>query len=257
LRNDQISKAAQLLLDARTNSYQLEQLPPDLRPSTIEDALAIQCKLFEMLGGSHVGWFLGGTNGSPTIPLPYAAPILSGSLHESGAVFRSSDFLTFDVDVEFGFTFGRNLPPRTQGYRKSEIFESIVSIHPTLDIVNSHFVNLDTVGWTSIVADNGTDGVVVRGPSTLFNKVSDLAFMEVKLFVNGRHTLSGTGSKIMGNPVNALCWFVCHMSNRGKLIREGDFLATGSCTEIYVAKVGDRVRADFGDIGSVEAIYNE
>ncbi len=216
MRRDEIQRAAELLFKARSGSFQLERLPENLTPANLDDALEIQAELFQMLGGSQVGWFLGGTNGSTHFPTPYAAPILTGALHDSGAVFRKADFLTFDIDVEFGFTFGQELRPQPDGYQVSDILEAVESIHPTLDIVNAHFKDLERVGWPSAVADNGSDGVVVRGPGMPLKLAGDLNSIDVKLIVNGRHVLSGTGQRIMGNPVEALCWFVNDMGKRGQ-----------------------------------------
>jgi 2-keto-4-pentenoate hydratase len=249
---ESVDRAARLLLHARQNKYQIEGLPAADRPKNLEDGYAIQRRLFDLLGGKQSGWFLGGTNGAPDMPVPYATPILLDKLHESPAVL--SRFLTWYVDVEFGFTFGDDIAPRNGPYALDEILGTVKSVHPALDIVNSHFKNLGAVGWQSMLADNGSDGAVVRGTGTAKWHPEDLNRVQVKLLVDGEVVRTGFGERIMGNPVNALIWFVNYMSGEGRTIRAGEFLATGCCTDGYSAHPGQHIKAEFGQFGSVEAI---
>lgn len=82
-----------------------------------------------------------------------------------------------------------------------------------------------------------------------------LADHEATLFVDGTMRLSGRGRQIMGNPLTAMTWFVNHMAERRIAIAEGAVVSTGSCTEVYAGRVGERVVADFGSFGTVEAHF--
>lgn len=250
-----IDRAAHLLLEARRKGRQLEALPEACRPTDLDDANAVRKRLVELLGVGTCGWFLGGTNDSEVIPVAYAAPILDGNLHVSPAELSAQEFVTFEVDVEFGFRTACDIPPGEREFNDEETASLIASLHPTLDIVNSHFVDLEAVGWPSIVADNGTDGAVVYGPGVETWSPDELPDHEATLYVNGAPILSGTGRKIMGNPLSAFTWFVNCMSGTGQTVPAGTFVSTGSCTEVYAGVIGDHVKADFGALGSVEARY--
>ena len=254
---ESIEQAAALLLDARKRKYQLDSIPPAFRPMSLDEAYAIQQHLFDLLGTGSVGWFLGGTNGSKVIPAPYAAPILKGALLDSGADLSQDVFISWEVDVEFGFTFGSDVLPRETLYTIEEVVSFVASIHPTLDVVNAHFKNLKTVGWPSIIADIGTDGAVVRGKGVSNWDAASLGNLEVDLFVNETRILTGAGNTIMGNPVNALAWFVRHMSEQKRTVKAGEFVATGSCTDIYIGRLNDHIRADFGVYGIVKATLTD
>ena len=255
MMDEAVETAARLLLDARRKGRQLEGLPEACRPTDLAGALAVQRRLVELLGTGSCGWFLGGTNGSEVIPVAYAAPILDGNLRSSPAKVSARDFLTFEVDVEFGFRTACDILPGEHDIDDDEAAAFIASIHPTLDIVNSHFVDLAAAGWPSIIADNGTDGAVVHGPGTEIWSPNTLPEAVVTLHVNGEPVLSGQGRQIMGNPLHAFTWFVNHMAGRGEMLPAGTFVSTGSCTDVYTCAVGDHVKADFGALGTVEATY--
>ncbi len=250
-----VDLAARLLFEARRERRQLDALPGECRPTDLDDANAVRERLVDLLGVETCGWFLGGTNGSAVIPVAYAAPILDGNLRASPARLSSREFITFEVDVEFGFRTAYDIPPDAKQLDEEEAVNLIASIHPTLDVVSSHFVDLEAVGWPSIVADNGTDGAIVYGPGTKTWSREDLPDHEATLYVNGEPFHSGKGRQIMGSPLSAFTWFVNHMAETGQTIPAGSFVSTGSCTEVYAGTIGDHVRADFGTLGTVEATY--
>lgn len=250
-----IDMAAFLLLETRRDGRQLESLPETCRPTDLDGANAVRKRLVELLGLEVCGWFLGGTNGSEVIPVAYAAPILDGNLLGSPAELSAKEFITFEVDVEFGFRTACDIPPIGHEVDDEESAGFIASLHPALDIVCSHFVDLESVGWPSIIADNGTDGAIVYGSGVETWSPDELPDHEVTLYVNGEAALSGTGKQIMGNPLSAFTWFVNHMSVTGETIPAGAFISTGSCTEVYAGGIGDHVKADFGMFGTVEARY--
>ncbi len=253
-----IEKAARLLLDTRKKKYQIGDIPVEYRPTNLEEAYAVQGCLFELIGSGHVGWFLGGTNTSESSEhgaIKFLAPILDGALHESPVELSQEVFMTWYVDVEYGFTFASDVFPRDTPYSFEEILSFVASIHPTLDIVNSQYKDLSAIGLPSMIANIGADGAIIRGSGTTNWSASNLVDHEATLFVNGNRTFSGTGRTILGNPVNALMWCVNHLSKRGQKIGAGKFVATGSCTEVYDGRLHDRVIADFGELGSVEATF--
>jgi 2-keto-4-pentenoate hydratase len=250
-----VMRAAKVMFDARKGKYQIDAIPLADRPVTLEDAYAVQHRLFDMLGGKRDGWFLGGTNDSPVIPVQYAAPILEGCLQNSGAQLSAQEFITWEVDVEYGFTLGLNVNPRPDGYTLQEVTQVIATVHPTFDIVNCHFKDFDTVGWPSIIADIGVDGAIIRGPGTIDWTPEELAELPASLFVNGDLIEIGSGAKIMGNPLNALHWFINHACREGMVLPVGEFVSTGSCTNIFYGKLGDHVTADFGKLGTVEVHF--
>jgi len=59
----------------------------------------------------------------------------------------------------------------------------------------------------------------------------------------------------MGHPVTSLTWLINWARERGRPVRAGDVVSTGTCTGHLFAAPGDTVRADFGPFGVVQARF--
>jgi hypothetical protein len=57
-----VEEAARILYEARVGHYQIDALPWDCTPRTIDDAYAVQQRLLELLDADEAGWLLGFTN---------------------------------------------------------------------------------------------------------------------------------------------------------------------------------------------------
>jgi 2-keto-4-pentenoate hydratase len=60
---------------------------------------------------------------------------------------------------------------------------------------------------------------------------------------------------MMGHPVEAVTWFVNHLSRRGITLSAGCFVTTGSCTGVIPAPGPCQAVADFGPLGTVRATF--
>jgi 2-keto-4-pentenoate hydratase len=74
-------------------------------------------------------------------------------------------------------------------------------------------------------------------------------------YLNGHYIKSGRASAAMGHPVTSLTWLINWARERGRSIRAGEVVSTGTCTGHLFAAPGDTVRADFGSFGVVQARF--
>jgi 2-keto-4-pentenoate hydratase len=88
-------------------------------------------------------------------------------------------------------------------------------------------------------------------------KVFDLKTHEVVLMVNGETKLRGSGSEVLGHPLNSLTWMANTLVEHGSGLKAGDLISTGVCTDLYHANPGDEIVADFGKIGKVELSFDK
>ena len=106
-----------------------------------------------------------------------------------------------------------------------------------------------------IIADNGTDGTLVVGRSVAGWRGIDLAAMSVELRINGTKVACGEGRNVMGHPLSALTWLSNTLNRRGRHLRAGELVNTGTCTEIRFAALGDTILATFEGLGAVEVVF--
>jgi 2-keto-4-pentenoate hydratase len=81
----------------------------------------------------------------------------------------------------------------------------------------------------------------------------DLSAHTVVATVSDEETRTGKGANVLGDPRLALTWLVNELSGIGVPLRAGEVVTTGTCIVPVPIAPGDRIRADFGVLGVVEA----
>lgn len=255
MSSDPTERAAQILFAARRHGRQIDALPDDCRPRDRDEAYAIQDRLLGLLGAETAGWFLGGTSAESRrmlqMPEPYAARLISSTVCRSPAVLNGDSFFSRGIDVEFAFLLGADLVPGEQPFTSAEVADAVDTLVPAIDMVNSHYRDWSNLDWPSVVADNGTDGVIILGTPIKDWRGLDLPAMQTGLTVDGLHVASGSGAEVLGDPLAALTWLANHVVARGDWLRAGQLVVTGSSTKIYFALARAGVVATFAGLGDV------
>ena len=70
------------------------------------------------------------------------------------------------------------------------------------------------------------------------------------MMINGVLRGTGTGDRALGDPLNVLLWLANQQSTEGRGLKSGEIVSTGTCTGLDPVLPGDRVQADFGDLGT-------
>ena len=69
------------------------------------------------------------------------------------------------------------------------------------------------------------------------------------LEVNGEEVAQDLGEKVLGHPLNALCWLANELGKRGESLKRDQVITTGVVVDkLVLAKVGDTVTVDYGDL---------
>ncbi|KQP94109.1 hypothetical protein ASF60_13475 [Methylobacterium sp. Leaf113] len=100
-------------------------------------------------------------------------------------------------------------------------------------------------------ADLGLDVIHVIGPRVPDWRAADLAATAISLSLDGHTVARGRGADTFGTPVAGVAWLARRLSNRGRRIEAGEIVATGSCTGLVQVVPGQRVRAEFQNLGAV------
>jgi 2-keto-4-pentenoate hydratase len=256
LTAEQIDEASTLLVEARRNNAMLDCIPRRCRPQTLREAYAIQDRFIELLGADTRGWFGACTNQAIQKLLdldePYYARLLSEHIYQSPATLSTDDYPPMVLECEFGFEVDRDFFPGPDPYSREEIESAVVQVCPTIEVVAGHLNNWPEQDVFSVIADNGTDGALIVGAGNEGWRSIDLTDTVVTLWINGKVKRQGTGANVLGDPFGSFVWLVNALMRDGKSVRAGDIHNTGTATDIYWAKPGDRAHVDFGAIGTVD-----
>jgi len=238
----------------------LTELPPAARPATPQAGYQCQARFIEQLTGRNHGHVMGYkiacTNAIAQrflgMPEPFYGRLLSASTFDSPARLSAGDFFMRIIESEFAFQLARDLPPSAQPVDREQIAAALAGVLPGIEIVDSRFTSWTTVGAPSLIADNACHGAWVKGALLTDWRHLDLAAQAVELRVNGSVVQRGSGSAVLGHPLNALEWLVERLHAQGIGLKAGEYVTTGVTTDIYDAQAGDHLVADFGPVGAVE-----
>jgi 2-keto-4-pentenoate hydratase len=203
-------------------------------------------------GERQVGWKVAQTSEATRRQFGFPEPVF-GCLMEDG-VRRSGHAYGRDELVRPGCepeVCVRLAAPLSGGVDAAAVRRAIEALHPAFEIIE---VRGDIAAQKALaIADNvAQKGVVLGGPMPL-GEVLDLAAMECRVVFNGREAARGWGDAVLGDPVNAVVWLAGKLAEFGLRLKAGDLVMTGSITRMLPLSPGDRARAEFAGIGTVEA----
>jgi 2-keto-4-pentenoate hydratase len=180
---------------------------------------------------------------------------MSAFCFDSPALVDAEQFFMRVVEAEFGFRMAHDLPPLSRPRDREEVAAAVEGVIPAIEIVDSRFESWTTIGAVSLIADNACNAAWVRGALLKDWRGIDLAAQAVRVTVNGKLVREGSGSAVLGHPLNALQWLANSLNSRGSSLRAGQYVTTGITTEVYMAERGDRITADFGAVGTAELVF--
>lgn len=253
------ARAASLLSGSWMAGHHIEDLPADCRPSSRAEGYAVQA-LWSGMAGPVGGWKIAATSqaGQRHIAVsgPLAGPVFAHRVVSDGATVSLASNRMRVAECEIVFGFGRDLAPRAQGWSRDEVLAAIASVHPGIEVPDSRFLQFERAGEAQLIADCACSNDMVMGaPVAPDARMLSLATLEVQARVSDGRTPQGVGSNVLGDPLEALMWFVREMGTTGQTVRQGQFLTTGACVPPIPIEPGQRVEVDFGWLGRIAASF--
>ena len=266
MENSKINIAADILYNARKNIKRIKELPKDCEPKSIQEAYAIQDELTKRYISEKekiliIGKKIGCTNNAAKIQLnikeSFFGNMFSNNVSKSNTIIKPSKFFSPFVEPEFSFLMKDELDVSKAPYSPNIVYESILAVLPSIELVDSRYEDWTSVGVNNLIADNAVHAHWVYG-----DEKRDLNFINfndhsVDLFINEQFIEKGNASNVMGNPINSLTWLINNLALVGKTLSKNCYVTTGTCTKAIPIFKGDKVTADFGKLGTVSFDFKE
>ena len=260
---DEVLAAAQLIVRARQERTPLAALPPHLQPQDEAAGYEIQHEVHWLLA-EHAGDFAGYKIGCTSkvmqdylrIPHPCAGGVFARGVHGSGAALHAADFVRVGVECEIAVRLAQDLLPLDAPFTIERVADAIGDCHPAIEIVDDRYVQWETLGAPTLVADDFFAAGCVLGPAVGRDAVADLAAVQGRALINDVLAGQGTGADVLGHPLHALAWLANHLASRGDGLEAGQLVLTGSLVKTVWLKPGDRVRMELDGLGTVEARFD-
>jgi 2-keto-4-pentenoate hydratase len=128
---------------------------------------------------------------------------------------------------------------------------------PGIEVPDSRFAHFERAGQAQLIADCACcHEMLVGHPSSALDRLTDLAALPVQARLSDGRLFEGVGSNALGDPVEALRWFLGEMSAAGQRIEAGHFLTTGACVTPIAVEPGQAMEADFGWLGAMRVRFD-
>jgi 2-keto-4-pentenoate hydratase len=180
---------------------------------------------------------------------PAGGRIFARTIHASPATLHAGDFMHLGLEFELGLRLGRDLPAAGAPYDRTSVAPAVATCMPAFELIedrNADYADLDAA---SILTDKCWCGGVVLGPEIAGWQDLDLAAVPVELIWNGAVVDAGVTGAAMGHPFEALAWLANLLASRGRCMRAGEIVITGSALKTRFPAVGDEVTYRIAGLG--------
>ena len=201
-------------------------------------------------GIQRVGWKVGATNKAVRAQLGVDSPAF-GSLLEnavlwSGRALEVGGAAGAHVECELCFRVKDSL---ADAKTIEDVAKHVSYVFPAFEVIEKR-VSLKDVGVA--LADNAETWRIVLGDPIVPEPGLDFSKITCTLSVDGSEVETGTGDLVMDNPLNSLLWLATSLHALGRELRPGELVMTGSFVRQRPLTPGERARAEFSGIGSVD-----
>jgi 2-keto-4-pentenoate hydratase len=257
-----IRSAAEAIAAARRDRAPLAPLAADTSPATEAEGYRIQEAVHDLLAphvGVRVGYKIGCTSAVMQeylhIPHPCGGGVFAKGVHDSGVSLKAKDFVRVGVECEIAVRLARDLLPTEEPFTAEWVGEAIDAYYPAIEIVDDRYVNWETMGAPTLVADDFFAAGCVLGRGVPRSAAPDLLKVTGRALINGEAVGQGTGAEVLGHPHNALAWLANHLAADGRGLRAGEIVLTGSLVKTVWLNAGDRVAMKLSGLGNVSATF--
>ena len=262
--NPRLKRAAWFLVDAHADREPFGPFPDDAVPHSVDEAYAVQDAFVELK--SRACGPVAGYKIALTTPAMRAMVGLNdsigGVMHEKQVVrapasVHAADYGRLIVEFEVAVQLGADLAVSTHHSRES-VAGAVGAVMPAFELADDRNADYASLASHSLglVADNAWNEGAVLGMPFADWKTVDLASIRGVATINGEKVGEGYGRDAMGHPFEALAWVANNLARRGRQLRAGQFVITGSLVTSKFPKAGDTLGFELGELGGIELKVN-
>jgi len=241
------SRLSALLIEAHARHEALDfagGVTPDL---TREQAFETQA-LFARTLGPAVGWKVG--RKSPTA-LPAYAPLFENRLYKSGDHIGRDVFQTWQIEAEIVLRLDRDLPGTVGAYSREDLAEAVGTVIAGFEILDSRYTAWPHLPAPLLLADLQSHGAMVLGAEAPRPAPAVFDAIPVSLAIDGEIVVAHEDGNPVGDILDLAAWLANERAAKGRGLRKGDLVTTGSYTGMRYLAPGSQAVATFAGIGSV------
>jgi 2-keto-4-pentenoate hydratase len=252
-----VARIADHIFEAHRRRVRFERLRGELAPASLADAYEVQDEVHRRFAAA--GWGeLGGHKIALTskaiqelcgVDQPAGGAIFASTIHRSPAEIRLGDFMHLGLEFEFGVRLGHDLPATGAPYTRASVTPAVAACMPAFELIEDRGADYGDLDAASILTDKCWCGGVVIGPEVAGWQDLDLETTPVELVWNGAVVDQGVTGAAMGHPFESLAWLANLLASRGRGMKAGELVITGSALKTRFPEPGDEATYRIAGLG--------
>lgn len=244
---------ARHMWDARRARQNYANLPDALKPASIAEAYRAQEVYYRLaepvygpVGGVKVATTTKVMQQLMGITHPCGGAIFRNTIHASPARIAKSDFVNLRVESEIALKLGRDLPAARTPWSAESVAPYVAGAMPAYELIEDRNAVYTETNAVSMIVENCWNGGVVIG------EPKAVAAKEI-VGVTGHQTLNGKalGSGKSEDPFATLAWLANLVAERGRDLKAGMVVITGSLIPTFSIAPGDRAMFAVDGLGEI------
>ncbi|ABX47750.1 hypothetical protein [Shewanella baltica] len=252
----QIHAAAKELAERRAAGTSGDLLIPELRPTSFEQAFAIQqtvAAIYKANNNPIAAWKCLLPSAEKTV----VAPIYQKDVYQQSAtcpLYPSTKDLA-RVEPELAFEIACDLPPRATPYTEAEIDAALGHTRLALELIKSRYHTPSEATHFDALADGLVNQGLWLGP--VLNPLAGIETSHFELSVNihNGETLQKSAIHPNGFPKAGLYWLVNFLSAQGIGLTQGQYVITGSYAGVLDLPLAQVCDFEYGALGQFAVTF--
>ncbi len=178
--------------------------------------------------------------------------IMDSMVLKSGATVFMETLISPKIECEICFKLGQDL--NGKGVAIEDVLAATAGVTASFEICDSRIT-----GWKclfpDIIADNGFAGRIVVSDQWHPVGQIDLPAETAVMKQAGEKIAEGSGALAMGHPAKAVCWLADKLAARGKGLKAGQVVMTGTLTPILPVEKNALYEASFSTMGDIQVHF--
>lgn len=246
---------ARFIAEAHRTGAPFANLAPPVAPRSIEEAYAAQEALrllwepvWGPVGGLKIATTTKVMQALMGIDHPCGGMIYSRRIHTSPYRLTLSDYQHCVIECELAVRVGTTLEKKATPWTPAEARAAVTEVMPAFELIEDRRADYKNTNAISVIADNAWNAGIVLGAPVAVSPTAELDGLKARL----ETTASGTREGATDDPMGALAWIANLAAVRGRPLRQGQIVITGSVVPTLAIAAGETFAFTLEGLGNIE-----
>lgn len=224
----------------------------DLAHTICERNIGLRLATGERIAGFKVGFTNIPVREKMGLPDSTYGYLLHSMVLPSGGSIPMAEFVAPKIETEICFRLGKDLAGPSLTI--DQVIEATDAVCASFEVCDARIRDWKCP-YPDFFADNGFSARIVLSDHWVPVRQVDLLGETVTLRKDGEQIAEGKGEMALGHPANAVAWLAAKLALRGRSLKAGMVVMTGTLTPIIPIVTGSSYVGSFSTLGSVEKTF--